>query len=159
MLLTKSNTFIIGPVAVILGIIMNGIFNFCSSVFGIENIGLCIILFTILIYVLMLPMTIKQQKFSKLSAQMNPELQKIQKKYKGKQDQVSMMKMNEETREVYAKYGVSPTGSCLPLLIQFPILFALYRVIWNVPAYVAGVKEAMMGLVNAIMVSVAHRNC
>ena len=115
MLLTKSNTFIIGPVAVILGIIMNGIFNFCSSVFGIENIGLCIILFTILIYVLMLPMTIKQQKFSKLSAQMNPELQKIQKKYKGKQDQVSMMKMNEETREVYAKYGVSPTGSCLPL--------------------------------------------
>lgn len=108
-----------------------------------ENIGLCIILFTILIYVLMLPMTIKQQKFSKLSAQMNPELQKIQKKYKGKQDQVSMMKMNEETREVYAKYGVSPTGSCLPLLIQFPILFALYRVIWNVPAYVAGVKEAM----------------
>ena len=151
MLLTKSNTFIIGPVAVILGIIMNGIFNFCSSVFGIENIGLCIILFTILIYVLMLPMTIKQQKFSKLSAQMNPELQKIQKKYKGKQDQVSMMKMNEETREVYAKYGVSPTGSCLPLLIQFPILFALYRVIWNVPAYVAGVKEAMMGLVNAIM--------
>ena len=42
------------------------------------------------------------------SAKMNPELQKIQKKYKGKQDQASMMKMNEETKEVYAKYGVSP---------------------------------------------------
>ncbi|MDY3919179.1 MAG: YidC/Oxa1 family membrane protein insertase [Candidatus Limivivens sp.] len=150
MLLTKSNTFIIGPVATLLGIIMNAIFNFLG-VFGIQNIGLCIILFTIIIYALMVPMTIKQQKFSKLSAQMNPEIQKIQKKYKGKQDQVSMMKMNEETKAVYAKYGVSPTGSCLPLLIQFPILFALYRVIWNVPAYVDGVKNSMMGLVNQIL--------
>ncbi|MDO5424278.1 MAG: YidC/Oxa1 family membrane protein insertase [Eubacteriales bacterium] len=151
MLLTKSNTFIIGPVATLLGIIMNAIFMFCSGVFGIQNIGLCIILFTIVIYALMVPMTIKQQKFSKLSAYMNPEIQRIQKKYNGKQDQASMMKMNEETKAVYAKYGVSPTGSCLPMLIQFPILFALYRVIWNVPAYVDGVKDAMMGLVNQIL--------
>ena len=103
MLLTKSNTFIIGPIATVLGVIMNAIFDFCNGVFGIQNIGLCIILFTVLIYVLMIPMTVKQQKFSKLSAQMNPEIQKIQKKYKGKQDQASMMKLNEETKAVYAK--------------------------------------------------------
>ena len=151
MLITKTNTFIIGPVATLLGFIMNAIFIFLSSVFHVENIGLCIILFTIIIYGVMTPLTYKQQKFSKLSAKMNPELQKIQKKYKGKQDQASMMKMNEETKEVYAKYGVSPTGSCVQMLIQLPILFALYRVIWNVPAYVGSVKNAFMPLVEKIL--------
>ena len=151
MLLTKTNTFIIGPVATLLGFIMNAIFIFLSSVFLVENIVLCIILFTIIIYGIMTPLTYKQQKFSKLSARMNPELQKIQKKYKGKQDQASMMKMNEETKEVYAKYGVSPTGSCIQMLIQLPILFALYRVIWNVPAYVGSVKNAFMPLVEKIL--------
>ena len=135
MLLTKSTTFIIGPVATLLGYIMNGIF-WVQSQIGIESIGLCIILFTIVIYMLLMPLTIKQQKFSKLQSKMNPELQAIQKKYKDKrQDQAAMMKMNEETQAVYQKYGVNPMGSCLQLIIQMPILFALYRVIWNIPAY------------------------
>lgn len=82
---------------------------------------------------------------------MNPELQAIQKKYKGKQDQASMMKMNEETKTVYSKYGVSPMGSCLQLLIQMPILFALYKVIWNIPAYVGGIKDAFMPLVEKLL--------
>ena len=151
MLLTKTNTFIIGPVATLLGFIMNAIFMFLDGLFGVQNIGLCIILFTIIIYFFMTPLNIKQQKFSKMSAKMNPEIQKIQKKYKGKQDQASMMKMNEETKAVYEKYGVSPTGSCLQLLIQMPILFALYRVIWNIPAYVDSVKEAFMPLVNLLL--------
>ena len=98
MLLTKSTTFIIGPVATLLGYIMNGIF-WVQSQIGIESIGLCIILFTIVIYMLLMPLTIKQQKFSKLQSKMNPELQAIQKKYKDKrQDQAAMMKMNEETQ-------------------------------------------------------------
>lgn len=151
MLLTKTNTFIIGPVATLLGFIMNAIFLVLNGLFGIQNIGLCIILFTVIIYFFMTPLNIKQQKFSKMSAKMNPEIQKIQKKYKGKQDQASMMKMNEETKAVYEKYGVSPTGSCLQLLIQMPILFALYRVIWNIPAYVDSVKEAFMPLVNLLL--------
>ena len=53
-----------------------------------------------------------------------------------------MMAMQQETKAVYAKYGVSPTGSCVQMLIQMPILFALYRVFMNVPAYVNQVKEA-----------------
>ena len=150
-LLTQNNTFIIGDVARILGWIMNVLFNFLNGAFGIQNIGLCIILFTVIIYLLMLPLTIKQQKFSKLSAKMNPEIQAIQKKYKDRKDNQSMMAMNEETQAVYAKYGVSPTGSCLQLLIQMPILFALYRVIMNVPAYVNGVKDIFMQLANQIM--------
>ena len=63
-------------------------------------------------YLLMMPLTIKQQKFSKLSAKMNPELQAVQAKYKNRKDNDSMMAMNMETKAIYAKYGVSPTGSC-----------------------------------------------
>ena len=96
-------------------------------------------------------MTIKQQKFSRMSAVMNPEIQKIQKKYKNKKDQASMMKMQEETKLVYEKYGTSPTGGCLGSLIQFPILFALWPVIQNIPAYVTSIKDAYMPLVNQIM--------
>ena len=135
LLLTQNSGFIIGPVAKLLGYIMEGIFWLLDKL-SIPNIGLAIILFTIVIYLLLLPLTIKQQKFSKFSAKMNPELQAIQKKYQGRNDNDSMMKMQAETKEVYAKYGVSPSGSCLQLLIQMPILFALYRVIYSIPAYV-----------------------
>ncbi len=141
MLLTQNSTFIIGPVAKILGLIMNAIFEFLNLI-KIPNIGLAIILFTIVVYLLLLPLTIRQQKFSKLSAKMSPELQAIQNKYKDKKnDQAAMMAMNEEQRAVYAKYGVSPSGTCVQLLIQMPILFALYRVIYAIPAYVGRVRE------------------
>ena len=150
-LLTQSTTPIIGQVAWLLGKLMDGIFNVLSSAFGIENIGLCIILFTIIIYTFMIPLTIKQQKFSKLSAVMNPELQAIQKKYKNKRDQESMLKMQEEMKMVYDKYGTSQMGGCLQLVIQLPILLALWKVIQNIPAYVGGVKDMYMPLVNEIM--------
>lgn len=65
MLLTKSTTFIIGPIAEIIGYIMNGIFFILGKI-GLPNIGLSIIFMTILIYMAMLPLTIRQQKFSKL---------------------------------------------------------------------------------------------
>ena len=146
-LLTQNSGRIIGPIARLLGYIMEGIFLFLDKI-GIPNIGLAIILFTIVIYLLLMPLTIKQQKFSKLSAKMNPELQAIQAKYKNKKDNDSMMAMNMETKAVYAKYGVSPSGSCIQLLIQMPILFALYRVIYNMPAYVGKIKEAFFPLVD-----------
>lgn len=147
-LLTKNGNFIIRPFAEILGLIMEGIFWLLEKL-SIPNIGFTIILFTIIVYLLMLPLTIKQQKFSKLSAKMNPELQAIQSKYKGKSDQASLEKMQQETQLVYAKYGVNPSGSCLQLLIQMPILFALYRVIYSMPAYVGKIRAAFDPLVGA----------
>lgn len=151
MLLTKSSAFLIGPVASLLGYIMDAIYWLQSQI-GLENIGLCIILFTVVIYLLMTPLTIQQQRFSRLSSRMNPEIQAIQKKYKGKnQDQAAMAKMNEETQAVYTKYGVNPMGSCLQLIIQMPILFALYQVIWNVPAYVSKVRDAFIPLAEALI--------
>ncbi len=151
LLATQHTGAILGPVAKILGWIMNAIFNLMDSLFSVQNIGLSIILFTVVVYMCMLPLTYKQQKFSKMSAKMNPEIKAVQKKYAGKQDQASMMAMQDETKAIYAKYGVSPSGSCVQLIIQMPILFALYRVIYNVPAYITSVKEAFMPLVNKLL--------
>ena len=83
-------------------------------------------MFTLVINVLMIPLTVKQQKFSKMSSLMNPELQKVQKKYQNRKDEKSMRMMQAETQAIYDKYGASPTGGCLPMLIQFPILMALF---------------------------------
>ena len=131
---------ILGPIAWVLGKILNAIYNFIS-LFGIENIALCIVIFTFVVKMLMLPLTIKQQKFTKLQSKMSPELTKIQQKYKGKNDEESLRRQRAETQEVYAKYGASPMGGCLPLLISLPIMFALYRVIYAIPAYVTDIGE------------------
>lgn len=139
-ILTTYQGAILGPIARLLGKILEALYAVLSHV-GIENTGICIIIFTFIVNALMLPMQIKQQKFSKMSAIMNPELMAIQKKYKGKTDQASQQKMSLETQAVYQKYGVSPASGCLPMLITFPILFALYRVIYNIPAYVQPVYE------------------
>lgn len=149
-ILLTQHSGVLKPIAILLGYLMNGIFVLLDKM-GIPNIGLAIILFTIVIYGLMTPLTVKQQKFSKFSAKMNPELQAIQKKYKNKKDNDSMMAMNEETKAVYDKYGVSPTGSCLQLVIQMPILFALYRVIYSMPAYVEQIKSAFFPLVDKLI--------
>lgn len=149
-ILTQDDGLILGPIAKVLGYLMEGIFSLLDLI-GIPNVGLSIILFTIVIYLLLMPLTIKQQKFSKLSAKMNPELQAIQAKYKNKKDNDSMMAMNAETQAVYAKYGVSPSGSCIQLLIQMPILFALYRVIQAMPAYVTKIGDTFRVLAEKII--------
>lgn len=149
-LLTPYDGAILGPIAKLLGWILNGIYTLLSFI-GIENVGLSIILLTIVIYTCMLPLNYKQQKFSKLSQKMQPELKKIQDKYKGKKDQESAMAMNQETQLLYQKYGISPSGSCVQLLIQMPILFALYRVFYNVPAYINVVKDKFIGIADEIV--------
>ena len=91
---------------------------------------------------------------------MQPELNAIRDKYKNRKDQEAMMAMNQETQLVYQKYGISPSGSCIQMLIQMPILFALYRVFYNIPAYIGSVRdsfytisgnETFHGLVGGIM--------
>jgi YidC/Oxa1 family membrane protein insertase len=121
-----------------------------TSAVGIQNIGLCIILFTLVTKLLMFPLTLKQQKSSKLMSVMQPELTAVQAKYKGKTDQESMRKQNVEMQAVYEKYGTSMTGGCVQLVIQMPILFALYQVIYHIPAYVQSVKAVFVNVVTAI---------
>lgn len=151
-LLTAYPGSILGPIAKLLGMLMDWIYSGISDITGgrVESVVLSIVIITIIIYMCLLPLTIKQQKFSKLSQKMQPEMQAIQAKYKDKKDQASMMAMQEETQLLYQKYGISPMGSCVQMLIQMPILFALYRVFYNIPAYLSGVKGSFTGLVDSI---------
>lgn len=149
-LLTAYSGAILGPIAKVLGWVMNGIYMAMYNLFGIEDVALSIILLTAVIYLCLLPLTIKQQKFSKMTQIMQPEIQAIQNKYKNKKDQASMQAMQQETQLVYEKYGVSPAGSCVQMIIQMPILLALYRVFYNVPAYIVSVKNQFSGLVDTI---------
>lgn len=158
MILLTTQTGFLKPIAWLLGQIFNGLFNLIYNIAGwftdkpyhVPIIGISVILFTIIVRIILLPMTIKQQKFSKLSSLMNPELQEIQAKYKDKRDQVSMMNMQAETKAVYEKYGTSPTGGCLTMLIQLPIMFALYRVIYKIPGYVTKIRELCGGIADKI---------
>lgn len=159
-LLTAYPGSILGPIAKLLGILMDWIYGGISNITGgrVESVVLSIVIITIIIYMCLLPLTIKQQKFSKLSQKMQPEMQAIQAKYKNKKDQASMMAMQEETQLLYQKYGISPMGSCVQMLIQMPILFALYRVFYNIPAYLSGVKGSFTGLVDSIQQTSGYQN-
>ena len=146
---TKAGS-IMGPIASVFGYIMDFLFRITSSM-GIMNIGLCIILFTIITKLLLFPLTIKQQESSKLMSLMNPEIKAVQNKYKGKTDQASMAKQQVEMQAVYEKYGSNPMAGCLPMAIQLPIIFALYRVIYNIPAYVPSVRVFFDNVANPLM--------
>ena len=154
--LPKEDGLLMGPISRVLGWIINGIYEFLTlftsdvNGIGMANIALCIILFTIVVKMLMLPLTIKQQKSTKLSSQMSPELSAINEKYKGKTDEASRRKMQMETQAVYDKYGTNPMAGCLTLLISLPILFALYRVIYAIPAYINDVYDMYQLAANAI---------
>ena len=140
---------ILGPFALIFGLVMNGIYNILDLV-GIQNVALTIIIFTLISDILMLPLTIRQQKFTRVSALVQPEIQKIQKKYKGKTDELSQRRLQTETMEVYNRYGASPSSGCLPILITLPIMIALYRIIYNIPSYVNSIGNLFMQIAEPI---------
>ena len=147
---TVSNWFLIGWISIALGFVMNWIFEGLNFI-GLPNIGLAIIIFTFVIKAAMIPLSIRQQKYSKLQAVMAPELQLIQEKYKGKSDAASIQAQQEETREVYAKFGTSPTGGCVQMLIQMPILFALYQVIYHMPGHIVRLGNYYRGVAQKLM--------
>lgn len=148
MFLTQDGGFL-NPITKLFGLLMNLIYD-GISVIGLGNIGIAIIIFTIITRLILHPMTVKQQKSSKIMQFIQPEIKSIQKKYEGKDDQMSMMQQQQEMKEVYEKYGTSMTGGCVQLLIQLPIILALYRVIMNIPAYVNVVKQYYINIVDAI---------
>ena len=141
---------VVSWIAELLGWIMNGIYELLDMI-GMPNIGLAIIFYTIIVYLCMTPLQIKQQKVAKMTSVIQPEITAIQKKYAGRRDSNAQAQMQQETMEVYNKYGVSPMGSCLPLLIQLPLLFALYQVIYHIPGYVAKVADIFTELANKIV--------
>lgn len=108
-----------------LGYIISFIYDF------LQNYGLAIIVFTIIVKLIMLPLVVKQQKSTVQMKLVQPELQKIQKKYANDQQRLS-----QETMKLYKKYNINPAGGCLPLLIQLPIILGLYQVITRPMQYI-----------------------
>lgn len=149
-LLTKSTTFIIGDISNIFGIIMNAIYNVFFDMFSIQSLGITIIVFTVLVRVLMLPLAVKQQKSTQEMQRIQPELKKLQNKYANKKDPESQKKYQAEMQALYQEHGVNPFGGCLPLLIQMPIIFALFAVLRNIPAYIVKVKDVFLGIYSQI---------
>ncbi len=152
MFLTAQGGFL-GPFAWVFGKLFNFVYNLLADDSGIANLGICIIIFTVIVKILIFPLTFKQQKSAKINMMLQPEISKIQKKYKDRKDQESMMKQNAEVQAVYDKYGTSMTNGCLPMLIQLPIIYALYRVIQNVPAYVNEIKAMYTPIAEKILES------
>ncbi len=120
-------TLIIIPLGYILGFIYDFVGNY----------GWSLIIFTIFIKLILLPLGLKQQKSTTKMQQIQPKVAEIQKKYENDQQ-----KLSEETMKLYKEYGVNPAGGCLPLLIQLPILFGLYRVIYSPITYMLHYTDA-----------------
>ncbi|GKX30315.1 hypothetical protein SH1V18_27950 [Vallitalea longa] len=147
--LTQSSSFITGPIAKIFGAIMDAIYNLFSKI-GINNLGISIILFTIIVRLLMLPLAFKQQKSMIGMQEIQPKLKKIQDKYKNKKDVESQNKMRMEMSQLYQEHNVSPFGGCLPLLIQFPIIMSLFAVLRKIPAYIMSIKGIYLSIIASI---------
>ena len=140
----------LSPIAKLFGFIMNALYEF-QELFGIQKLAVCIVLFTIVTKMIMLPLQIKQQKSTKLQALISPEIAEVQKKYEGKKDTDSMRMQQEEIQAVYDKYGTNMMSGCLPLLITLPVIWGMYRVIYAVPAYVHDIYEMYASVAKNIM--------
>ena len=101
---------------------LGAVLSFLYSV--IPSYGVAIILLTIFVRLLLLPLTIKQTRSMQAMQQIQPKVKELQRKYKG-----NRQKMNEELMKLYKEHQVNPLGGCLPLLLQLPVFFALYRVL------------------------------
>ena len=142
---------IIGPIADLMGQIYNMLFDALHSNTSAGSLGLAIIIFTLIVKIILFPLMVKQQKSSFKMQQMKPELDKIKAKYAGKTDQMSQQRMAFEMQELQRKNGASMMGGCLPMLIQLPILYALFYLFQNAYVYVDAIGANYVNIANAII--------
>ena len=128
----------------ILNIPLGYILRFCYSL--VNNYVIALLLFSVILQILLLPFAVKQQKNSVRQASLQPKLAALKKKYAGRNDAATQQKMQEETMELYRREHFSPFSSLGPMLIQMPILFALYYVIMNPLRYITGLTADQITL-------------
>lgn len=133
----KEPGVIVGPIAWVLGKIINVLFNIVYGITQTNSLGITIILFTIFVRLLMIPIAYKQQKSMFVMRKIQPEIQKIQDKYKGMMNDPEIQrKMSMETQRVYRENDYNMFGGCLPLIIQMPIFFGLYYIMQHPFQYI-----------------------
>ena len=136
LLATRNPGFIVGPFAKLLGAICNVLFNFVYSLTPAGSLAITIIVFTFIVRLILMPLMIKQHKSTYMMAKIQPEMTKIQNKYKNKNDTQSQQKMAMELQKLQKDNGVSLFGGCLPMLIQLPILYGMFYVFQQTINYV-----------------------
>ncbi|MBE6577793.1 MAG: YidC/Oxa1 family membrane protein insertase [Ruminococcaceae bacterium] len=136
----------------IINVPMGFVIRFCNQIVG-NNYIFALLLFALIIEILLLPFGIKQQKNSIKQAKLRPKEMAIRKKYAGRDDNVTKQKMNLEVQELYQKEGYNPMGGCLPLLIQLPIIFALYNIVMNPLRYICRLEDATIEQIKNIVSS------
>lgn len=144
--------FIVGPISWVLGVILNFVFNVVYFVTENFSLGITIIVVTIIARVLMLPLSFKQQKSMVIMRRIQPEIKKIQDKYKDDMaDPEVKRKMNTEMQKLYSKNNYNPLSGCLPLLIQLPIFIALYYIMQNSYAFIDTINNSYLEISNIII--------
>lgn len=138
---------------------MDAIYRFFGSILQfLDNLTgsymAALALFALIIQLALLPLAIKQQKNSIKQASLAPKVAAIRNKYKGRDDQTTRQKVQNETMELYQKEGFNPAGGCLPLLIQMPIILVLYQVIIKPISYVVGLSADAYSAVTSRLVEI-----
>ncbi len=155
---TGKPGFIVGPIAKVMGIVYNWLFNFIYSFSETGSLVLAIILFTLLVKIVLLPLSYKQIKGTYRMQMLQPELNKIRKKYEGKTDEESQRRMSFEIQEFQKENGAGMLAGCLPMLIQLPILYALYYIFNQPYEYVGVISNIYTEITQALMnIDVAER--
>ena len=137
-LLQPTNTFILKQLAWLFSYVITLIYNGVVAMTTTNAMGITIILFTLIVRVLLFPLSLKQQRSTRLMQRLQPKIQRIQDKYKNTTDPDSQRMMQMEMNEIYRENKTSPLSGCLPLIIQLPILFALFEILRNLAFYVTG---------------------
>src|SRR6185503_7365906 len=136
---------ILGPLEWVVAWLMVSFHALFSAIGLPEDSGLTwslsIVGLVIVIRIVLIPLFVKQIHATRRMALVQPEIQKIQKKYKGKTDPESRQAMTQETMALYKRTGTNPLASCLPVLLQSPVFFALFRVLQNLPKIAAGTHD------------------
>ena len=140
----------------IINIPMGYVLRFCSWLTGNQYI-LALLVFAVIVELILLPFGIKQQKNSIKQAKLRPKEMAIRKKYAGRDDAPTKQKMSQEIQELYQKEGYNPMGGCLPLLIQFPILIALYNIVLNPLHYICRLSADTIGQVGTVVSSFTQK--
>ena len=114
-------------------------------------LGITIILFTLIMRVILFPLTLKQQRSTRKTQRLQPKVQRIQDKYKNKTDPESTRMMQMEINDLYKENKTSPFSGCLPMLIQLPIIFVLFEILRNLAFYITDYGNMFNTLTTQVM--------
>ena len=151
LLAIRNPGVIVGPIAKVMGIFYNWLINIIYGATQTNALGITIIFFTLIVKIILTPLIVKQQKSTFAMQRLQPEMNKIKKKYENKKDAESQQRMAYEMQKLQKDNNISMFGGCLPLLIQLPILYALFYIFQQAYMYVDVVSQNYDSIANVVL--------